>query len=112
VSPAHNLAQEEIFGPVLSVISFRDEEDAVRIANSTIYGLTAILWTKDLGRAHRVTLGIKAGSTVVNATDRAAGGPAVGVVSVGGHKESGIGTEGGIEGLQQYTSTTAVQYFV
>lgn len=112
VSPAHKLAQEEIFGPVLSVISFRDQQEAIQIANSTIYGLTAILWTKDLGRAHHVTLGIKAGLVVVNATDKPAGGPDVGVVSVGGHKESGVGTEGGIEGLEEYTSTTAVQFFV
>jgi len=112
VSPGQKIAQEEIFGPVLSVISFRDEGEAIRIANSTIYGLSAILWTKDLGRAHRATQGIHAGRIVVNATGKPTGGPGVGVVSVGGHKESGIGTEGGIEGLEAYMSTSAVQWFV
>lgn len=112
VSPDQKIAQEEIFGPVLSVISFRDEEEAIRIANNTIYGLSAILWTKDLGRAHRVTHGVNAGWVVVNATDKPVGGPGEGVLSVGGHKQSGIGVEGGIEGLQAYTSTTAVQLFV
>jgi len=112
VSSGHQIAQEEIFGPVLSVISFRDEEEAIRIANSTIYGLTAIAWTRDLGRAHRVSQRIHAGSTVVYATETPKGGPGVGVLSVGGHKESGIGVEGGLEGLEHYMSKTAVQFFV
>lgn len=108
----HRLAQEEIFGPVLSVLSFRDEEEAIRIANSTIYGLTAIAWTKDLGRAHRLTHNIRVGSIIVNTTDRPGTGPGEGVVSSGGHKESGIGVEGGLEGLESYMSQTAVQFFV
>jgi len=112
VSPEQRIAQEEIFGPVLSVVTFRDEEEAIRIANSTIYGLSAVLWTKDLGRAHRVTYGIKAGWIVVNATASPAGGPPVGVLSVAGHQQSGIGTEGGLEGLEEYVSRTAVQLFV
>jgi acyl-CoA reductase-like NAD-dependent aldehyde dehydrogenase len=112
VCPEQKIARDEIFGPVLSVISFRDEEEAIRIANNTIYGLSAILWTRDLGRAHRVTQAIKAGWIVVNAADKPTGGPGVGVMSIGGHKESGIGIEGGIEGLEAYTSQTAVQFFV
>jgi len=108
----HRIAQEEIFGPLLAVMSFEDEEDAVRIANSTIYGLSATLWTKDLGRAHRVTQGVRAGWIVINATAQARGGPAEGVVSVGGHRESGMGTEGGLEGIEAYTDKTAVQMFV
>jgi acyl-CoA reductase-like NAD-dependent aldehyde dehydrogenase len=113
VSPQQKIAQEEIFGPVLSVMSFRDEEDALRIANSTIYGLSAIIWTKDLGRAHRVSQGINAGWIVVNATGRPAeGGPADGAMTVGGLKESGFGVEGGLEGLASYTSQTAVQLMV
>jgi acyl-CoA reductase-like NAD-dependent aldehyde dehydrogenase len=112
VSSGHRIAQEEIFGPVLSVLSFRDEDEAIRIANSTIYGLTAIVWTKDLGRAHRLTQGIRAGSVVVYATGNPVGGPAEGVMSSGGLKQSGIGVEGGLEGLEAYTSQTAVQFFV
>ena len=112
VSSEQKIAQEEIFGPVLSVMSFRDESEAIRMANNTIYGLSAILWTRDLGRAHRVTHGINAGWVAVNATDKPVGGPGVGVMSIGGHKESGIGTEGGIEGLEVYMRQTAVQLFV
>jgi len=112
VSPRHSISQEEIFGPVLSVMSFRDEEEAIQIANRTIYGLSAILWTKNLGRAHRVTQGVKVGWMVVNATDKSTGGPGIGVISVGGHKESGVGLEGGLQGLEEYTSKTAVQVFV
>jgi len=112
VSSSHRLAQEEIFGPVLSVLTFRDESEAIRIANDTLYGLSAILWTKDLGRAHRLTQAIKAGWIVVNATGHPAGGPVEGVIAIGGHKQSGLGVEGGLEGLDAYMSKTAVQLFV
>jgi len=112
VSPETRIAREEIFGPVLSVMRFRDENEAVRIANGTIYGLSAIVWTRDLGRAHRMCQNIRAGWIVVNATARPADGPGVGVLSTGGLKESGIGVEGGIEGLIEYTSTSTVQLFV
>jgi acyl-CoA reductase-like NAD-dependent aldehyde dehydrogenase len=112
VHPEQTIAREEIFGPVLSIITFRDEEEAIKIANSTVYGLSVILWTRDLGRAHRVTQGIKSGWIVVNATEKTTGGPSLGVLPVGGHKESGIGLEGGIEGLEEYTSKTTVQIFV
>jgi acyl-CoA reductase-like NAD-dependent aldehyde dehydrogenase len=112
VLPEHRIAQEEIFGPVLSVLSFSDEDEAIRIANSTTYGLSAILWTKDLGRAHRMAQGIRAGWIVVNATNNPWGGLGVGILSAGGHKQSGIGVEGGIEGMREYVSQTAVQHFV
>ena len=110
VSPGQRIAQEEIFGPVVSAIEFRDEDEAIKIANDTIYGLSAILWTTDMGRAHRMSQAIRAGWIVVNATGQALGG-AEGI-TVGGHKQSGIGTEGGVEGLDAYLSKTAVQYFV
>lgn len=112
VTSGQAIAQEEIFGPVLSALSFRDEREALQIANSTRYGLSAVVWTTNLGRAHRVSRGIDAGWIVVNGTDKAAGGPAEGVVPVGGLKESGIGVEGGLEGLVAYTKKTAVQFFV
>lgn len=112
VSMTQRVAQEEIFGPVLSVLSFRDEEEAARIANSTIYGLSAILWTRDLGRAHRLSQSIDAGWIVVNATASPAGGPGPGVLSIGGHKQSGIGVEGGVDGLKAYTRESAIQLFV
>lgn len=112
VSPDQKIAQHEIFGPVLVVISFSSEDEAINIANQTLYGLSAIVWTKDLGRAHRVTQRIDAGWVVVNATSKPVGGAGLGVLPIGGHKESGIGVEGGLEGLEAYTIRTAVQLFV
>ena len=112
VSVSQRIAQEEIFGPVLSVLTFRDEAQAVRIANNTIYGLSAILWTRDLGRAHRLSQSIDAGWIVVNAAASPTGGPGPGVLSIGGHKQSGIGVEGGVDGLKAYTRESAIQFFV
>ena len=111
VKVTHTIAREEIFGPVVSVMSFRDEPEAIRIANSTIYGLSAIVWTQDMGRAHRMAQQLKAGWIVVNASGKPVGHSS-GAISMGGLKESGIGVEGGIEGIEAYTSQTAVQYFV
>jgi acyl-CoA reductase-like NAD-dependent aldehyde dehydrogenase len=111
VQSHHRVAQEEIFGPVLSVMSFRDEEEAIRLANGTTYGLTATAWTQDAARALRMTQAICAGEVVVNATAEPRGGPGIGSVPVGGLKESGIGVEGGLAGVEAYTSHTAVQIF-
>jgi acyl-CoA reductase-like NAD-dependent aldehyde dehydrogenase len=110
VLPTHAIAQEEIFGPVVSVIDFQDEREAIEIANGTMYGLSAVLWTTDMGRGHRVSQGIHAGWIIVNATGSPLGGGYH--LAVGGHKQSGIGFEGGADGLEAYMSKTAVQYFV
>lgn len=110
VLPTHRIAQEEIFGPILSVLSFRDEAEALRIANGTMYGLSAIVWTRDLGRAHRMTQGIRAGWITVNATGAPTGG--AGTIEIGGHKQSGLGVEGGIEGLKCYTCQSSAQWFL
>jgi acyl-CoA reductase-like NAD-dependent aldehyde dehydrogenase len=112
VEPEQKIAREEIFGPVLSTLTFRDDEEAVRIANATVYGLSAILWTRDLARAHRVSQSIDAGWIVVNATTRPTGGPGPGILSIGGHKQSGIGVEGGTDGLRAYLRESAIQFFV
>ena len=112
VAPSHRIAQEEIFGPVLSVMTFEGEDEAVRLANDTIYGLTANVWTTSLSRAHRLTYGIRAGAIAVNATAQPIGGPGEGVLTVGGHRDSGLGAEGGLQGLAAYTTETAVQLFV
>lgn len=97
------IAREEIFGPVLSVIPFSDEAEAVAIANDTEYGLAGGVWTRDLSRAHRVAKLIQAGTVWVNSWL---------VVNpqapFGGYKGSGLGREGGREGLDVYLQTKNV----
>ncbi|NDZ17565.1 carnitine dehydratase [Variovorax sp. WS11] len=97
------VAREEIFGPVLSVITFDTEQEAVEIANDTSYGLAAGIWTKDVQRAHRVAHQVSAGSVWVN-TYRVLSYN----VPYGGFKSSGIGRENGMEGLSAYLQTKAV----
>jgi aldehyde dehydrogenase (NAD+) len=87
------IAQEEIFGPVLSVIPAVDEDDAVRIANDTIYGLNASVFTSDVNRARQVAARLRSGTVGHNAMRTDFG------VSFGGYKQSGIGREGVHEGL-------------
>lgn len=97
------IAREEIFGPVLSVIKFKDEEDALNKANDSLYGLAAGLWTNDLKRAHRMVRGLKAGTVYVNTfsmLDSAA--------PFGGRKQSGFGRELGIQAMDMYTETKNV----
>lgn len=103
VSNASHLAQEEIFGPVLAVIPFDTEEEAIAIANDTRYGLAAGIWTQNLSRAMRVSRGVQAGSVWVN-TYRALAAQA----PFGGFKESGIGRERGEAGLHEYLTTKNV----
>ncbi|MBY8858690.1 aldehyde dehydrogenase [Nocardia sp. CA2R105] len=103
VAADSRLAQEEVFGPVLAVISFDAEEEAVAIANSTRYGLAAGVWTADLARAHRVIRALEAGTVFVN-TYRAMAPNMPG----GGVKDSGIGREGGIEAVLDFTQVKAV----
>jgi acyl-CoA reductase-like NAD-dependent aldehyde dehydrogenase len=97
------IAQEEVFGPVLSVITFEDEKDAVRIANDTVYGLGSGIWTNDLKRAHRVAAQIQAGSVWIN-TYRISSQ----LSPFGGYKRSGLGREGGAEMLKSYTQTKSI----
>lgn len=97
------LAQEEIFGPVLVVIPFEDEAEAVRIANDTEYGLAAGIWTQNLSRAHRVAAAIEAGQIYVN--EYQAGGVET---PLGGFKMSGYGREKGVEALHHYTQLKCV----
>jgi acyl-CoA reductase-like NAD-dependent aldehyde dehydrogenase len=97
VDNASPLAQTETFGPVVSVIKFSDEAEAVRIANDTSYGLNAFVQTNDLGRAHRVARRLEAGSVWINRfSDIAPQGP------YGGYKKSGVGRTGGLEGLHEF----------
>lgn len=96
VSNDMTIAQEEIFGPVLSIIPFEDEEDAIRIANDTPYGLHAYIQSGDLERAERVARRIRAGGVQIN------GGPFKFGSPFGGYKQSGNGREGGEQGLEEY----------
>ncbi len=100
VAPDMRIAQEEIFGPVASIIPFDGEEEAVAIANGTPYGLAAGLWTNDVGRAHRVSSRIEAGIVWVNTYRYIRWS-----TPYGGFKTSGWGRENGIEALDSYLET-------
>jgi betaine-aldehyde dehydrogenase len=97
------VAQEEIFGPVASAITFKDEKDLIRQANDTIYGLSAGIWTKDITRAHRFAKEIKAGTVWINTFNMMnAASP------FGGYKQSGYGREMGKHALELYTHVKSV----
>jgi acyl-CoA reductase-like NAD-dependent aldehyde dehydrogenase len=109
VAPELKIAQEEVFGPVLSVIPFEDESDAVRIANSTVYGLTAMVWTSSLAVGHRLAEEIEAGGIFVNATVPTGDGPGLSF-SVEPWKMSGFGVEFGTTGVETYTRLKTVMF--
>lgn len=101
--PGMKIVEEEIFGPVLAVLTFDDPEEAIELANRTIYGLAAGIWTKDIQKAHRVAREIKAGTVWINTYnfyDAAA--------PFGGYKQSGFGRELGREALDAYTEIKTV----
>jgi aldehyde dehydrogenase (NAD+) len=105
VSPDATIAQEEIFGPVLAVIPYEDEEDAVRIANHSRYGLSGAVHAGSLERAMGVAKRIRTGTVSVN------GGGWFGPDSpFGGYKESGIGREHGVAGFEEYLQTKTIGY--
>ncbi|MBX3529789.1 MAG: aldehyde dehydrogenase family protein [Rhizobiaceae bacterium] len=102
VQPANILAQEEVFGPVLAAMTFRDQQEAIELANNTRYGLAASVWSENIGRALAVAPELKAGVVWVNGTnmfDAACG--------FGGYRESGFGREGGKEGMAEYLTLKA-----
>jgi len=92
------IAQEEIFGPVLSVISFKNEAEAVRVANDVMYGLAAAVWTRDLNTAHRMSRALRAGMVYVNCYDEDDI-----TVPFGGYKQSGNGRDKSLHAFDKYT---------
>ncbi|WP_313739775.1 betaine-aldehyde dehydrogenase [Pseudomonas sp.] len=98
------IVQEEIFGPVMSILSYETEEEAIRRANDTDYGLAAGVCTNDLTRAHRIIHQLEAGICWINAW-----GESAAEMPVGGYKQSGVGRENGISSLAQYTRIKSVQ---
>jgi aldehyde dehydrogenase (NAD+)/betaine-aldehyde dehydrogenase len=103
VDSSMSVAQEEIFGPVVTITPFEDEKDAIRIANDVRYGLMATVWTGDPARGHRVAARIKAGTVGVNMPYTAFPG-----IPFGGYKQSGFGRELGLETLDLYLETKSV----
>jgi acyl-CoA reductase-like NAD-dependent aldehyde dehydrogenase len=103
VKNSMTIAQEEIFGPVLSIIPYRDEEEAVRIANDSPYGLAGAVWSKDDARAQRVARRIRAGQVDVN------GGAFNMNAPFGGFKQSGHGREAGVYGLEEFLEYKSLQ---
>ena len=103
VDNAMTVAQEEIFGPVVSVIAFEDEDDAVRIANDVRYGLFATVWTGDTARGHRLAQRLEAGQIGINTPFTVRPG-----VPFGGYKQSGFGRELALETLEAYLETKSV----
>ena len=99
------IAQEEIFGPVLVVIPYEDDDDAVRIANDSVYGLAGGVSSGSLERSMAVASRIRAGTLSVN------GGSTYGAdMPFGGYKHSGVGRQNGIEGFEQYLETKALAW--
>jgi aldehyde dehydrogenase (NAD+) len=105
VSNDMTIAREEIFGPVLCIIPYEDDADAVRIANDTDYGLSAYVTADDKDRARRIAEQLRAGSVFINGPDLDPMAP------LGGYKQSGNGREWGVSGMEEYLETKSMLGF-
>jgi len=103
VTPEMTIAREEIFGPVLATLTFQNEDEAVAVGNSTIYGLAAAVWSRDIKRALRTARALKAGTVWINAYNLYDPG-----LPFGGYKESGFGRERGHHALEEYTQVKSI----
>jgi betaine-aldehyde dehydrogenase len=103
VSEDMTIAREEIFGPVLSIMGYHDEDDAVRIANDSEFGLAGSVWSADPERALRVARRMRAGQVQINDGQFNPSAP------FGGFKQSGVGREGGTLGLEEFLEVKAIQ---
>ncbi|MGR3290825.1 MAG: aldehyde dehydrogenase family protein, partial [Paracoccaceae bacterium] len=106
VTPDMTIAREEIFGPVLSIMAFDTEQEALQVANDTVYGLTNYVQTSDMARARRVTRQLRSGMVEINGNFRSDGAP------FGGYGQSGNGREGGAWGLHEFMEVKSVSGWI
>jgi aldehyde dehydrogenase (NAD+)/betaine-aldehyde dehydrogenase len=105
--PAHRIAREEIFGPVVTFVRFADDAQAVALANDSEYGLSASVWTQNIGRANRVSAALRSGTVAINTPYAVFPG-----VPFGGYKQSGYGRELGMETMALYSETKSVLTYI
>jgi acyl-CoA reductase-like NAD-dependent aldehyde dehydrogenase len=105
--PSHRIAREEVFGPVATFVRFKDEAQAIALANDSEYGLAASVWSNNLGRANRIARAIRCGSVAINTPYAVFPG-----VPFGGYKASGYGRELGMETMRLYSETKSLLTFI
>ena len=106
VRPGMKIVDEEIFGPVAVTFRYRDLDEAIEVANNSPYGLTAGIWTNNLDAAHACARRLNAGTVWINVWNKS-----FPEIPVGGNKESGVGRELGLEGLEEFTVVKGVHIF-
>ena len=103
VRPDMRVSREEIFGPVLTITTFKDEAEAIRLANDTIYGLAAAVWTSDMNVSHRLSSALRAGTVWVNTFDRSSL-----ATPFGGFKQSGFGRDRSYHAIDKYADLKTI----